>query len=70
VQVHSDQIVLRTVRQEARPQVGTPGSCPLRLDGSHDDSREAGPSESWPKGLKGELENNSREPKNLVRKLA
>jgi hypothetical protein len=32
--------------------------------------REAGPSERWPKMLKGELENTSRKPRDLVRKLA
>jgi hypothetical protein len=33
-------------------------------------SQEPGPPERWPKVLKGELENNSRKPKDLVRKLA
>jgi hypothetical protein len=31
---------------------------------------EAGPQERWPKMLKGELENNSRKPRELVGKLA
>jgi hypothetical protein len=30
---------------------------------------EAGPHERWPKALKGDLENNSRETRDLVRKL-
>jgi hypothetical protein len=32
--------------------------------------REAGPRERWPKMLKGELENNSRKPRDLVEKQA
>jgi hypothetical protein len=32
--------------------------------------QEAGPRERQPKTLKGELENNSRKPRDLVRKLA
>jgi hypothetical protein len=32
--------------------------------------QEAGPRERQPKTLKGELENNSRKPGNLIRKLA
>jgi hypothetical protein len=32
--------------------------------------QEAGPRERWPKVFKGELENNSRNPRDLVRKLA
>jgi hypothetical protein len=32
--------------------------------------QEAGPHEKWPKKLNGELENNSRKPRGLVRKLA
>jgi hypothetical protein len=32
--------------------------------------REAGPCERWPKTLKGELENKSRNPRELVEKLA
>jgi hypothetical protein len=32
--------------------------------------QEAGPCEKWPKMLKGELENNSRKPRDLVGKLA
>jgi hypothetical protein len=32
--------------------------------------QEAGPHERWPKMLKGELENNSRKPWDLVGKLA
>jgi hypothetical protein len=31
--------------------------------------QEAGPHESWPKGLKRELDNNSRKPRYLVGKL-
>jgi hypothetical protein len=31
---------------------------------------EAGPHERWPRVLKRELENNSRDPRDLVRKLA
>jgi hypothetical protein len=31
---------------------------------------ELGPCEGWPKMLKGELKNNSRKPRDLVRKLA
>jgi hypothetical protein len=32
--------------------------------------QEAGPLERWPKTLKRELENNSRKPRDQVRKLA
>jgi hypothetical protein len=32
--------------------------------------REAGPCERQPKTLKGELENNTRKPEDLIRKLA
>jgi hypothetical protein len=32
--------------------------------------QEAGAHERWPKALKGELENNSRNPRDLVGKLA
>jgi hypothetical protein len=32
--------------------------------------QEAGPCERWPKTLKEELENNSRKPRDLVRKFA
>jgi hypothetical protein len=32
--------------------------------------REAGPHERWPKALKGELENNSRKPRDLIGKMA
>jgi hypothetical protein len=31
--------------------------------------REAGPRERWPMMLKGEMENNSRKPRDLVGKL-
>jgi hypothetical protein len=73
-QVHSDQMVLMTVRQEGEPrkrrskglktklaQGGPSGSSPLRLGGSR---------ERWPQTLKGELEKNSRKHKDLVGKLA
>jgi hypothetical protein len=32
--------------------------------------REAGSRERWPKTLKGEMENNSRKPRDLAEKLA
>jgi hypothetical protein len=32
--------------------------------------QEAGPCERWPKALEGELENNSRKPRDLVKKPA
>ncbi len=81
--VHSDQMVLGTVRWDAGPcekqpkalktklaQGGPSDSSPLRSDGSHDGKAGVGPRERWPKTLKGELENNSRKPRALVRKLA
>ncbi len=46
--VHSDQMVLRTVRREAGPRKRRP---------------KAGSRERWPKMLKEELENNSRKPR-------
>ncbi len=49
---------------------GAIGSSLLWSDGLMMARREAGPSEKWPKTLKEELENNSRMPRDLVRKLA
>ncbi len=51
-------------------QGGPSGSSPLRSDGSCDGQTEAGHGEMQPKTLKGELGNNSRMPRYLVRKLA
>jgi hypothetical protein len=74
-------MVLGTIRQEAGPherqpkapktkvaQGGPLGSSPLRSVGSLMVMREAGPLERWPKKLKGELQNNSRKPRELVKK--
>jgi hypothetical protein len=32
--------------------------------------REAGPHQRWPNTLRGEMENNSRKPRDLVKKFA
>jgi hypothetical protein len=76
-------MVLVTVKQEAGhhegqskelktkvAQVGPPDSNPLRSNGSLMAMQEAGPCEGLPKTPKRELENNSRKPRDIVRKLA
>ncbi len=81
--VNSDQNALRTIRWEACPCEPQPKALKTKLaQGGHqavDHSDkmvlamargEAGPRERWPKTLQGELENNSRKPGDLVRKLA
>jgi hypothetical protein len=77
--VHSDQMVLGAIRQEAGPQerrpkalnaklaqVGPSDSSPLRSDGSRDGQAGGWTCERWPKTLTGELENNSRKPRDLL----
>jgi hypothetical protein len=78
--VHSDQMVLRTVRREAGPCERWPKVLNTKLAHGghqiqvHSDKmvlvmarQEARPHERWPKTLKGQLENNSRKPRDLVR---
>jgi hypothetical protein len=77
--VHSDQMFLVTVRQEAGPCERPPKALKTKLaQGGHQAQvhsdqmvlvmarREAGPRERRPKMLKGELENNSRKPRELT----
>ncbi len=82
--VHSDQMVLGTVRWEADPVRGSQMHSKLSWlkGGSHQAQvcsdqmvlvmarREAGPHERWLKTLKGGLENNSRKPRGPSRELA
>jgi hypothetical protein len=76
-------MVLGTVRAEAEPQErqlkahktkltqGAPsGSSQLRSDFLMMARQEAVPHKRQPKALKGELENNSRKPRDLVGKLS
>ncbi len=75
-------MVLRTVRREAGPQKRLPKALKVMLAQGdsqgrvHRDQmvlvmvrREAGPRERRPKTLQGELENNSRNPRDLVKEL-
>jgi hypothetical protein len=81
-QVHSDQMVLWTVKREAGPyetqskefktrlaQVGPSESSQLKSNGSLMARWEAGPCERWSKTPKRELENNSRKPRDLAENL-
>jgi hypothetical protein len=82
--IESTQImVFRTVRQEAGPQERRPKTLETKLTHEgyqalvHSDQSilvmarwEARPHERWPKTLKGELEINSRKPRDLIGKLA
>jgi hypothetical protein len=81
--VHSFQLVLGTIRWEARPLERWPKMLKMKPAqggheaGVHSDQmilmmarREAGPCERLSKTPKVELENNSRKPRDLVRKLA
>jgi hypothetical protein len=74
----SEQMVLRTVRQEAGTRERQPKAFKTKLaqggpsDQIHSDQmvlvkvrREARPWERWPEILKGELENSSRKPMDL-----
>jgi hypothetical protein len=77
------QMVLGTVKQDAGPHERWPKALKTKLTRGdhlvwvHSDQMvlvmvrwEAGPHEKQPNMLKGELENNSRKPRGLVRKLA
>jgi hypothetical protein len=78
--VHSDQIVLGTVRWVSGPCERQPKALKSKLKGSyqarvHSDQmvlmiarQGAGPCERQPKTLKGELKNNYRQPRDLFKK--